>query len=388
MTTVDKCKAITLLIPTKGRPKFLRRTLMYYRSLSFTGNILILDSSVGSDLEEDITLVNELRQDLNIGFHCNPEMSELAATRFLIDLVRTPYVAELQDDNFLVPRGISTCIEFLENNQSYSACRGIGISIKTNESAVYGRIRKCVLKKQPQSEQESASLRYLELMNNYSDIHFAVHRTEIYKFAFDQTTFEDSLFFKILATAQIFIAGKVKSLKTMYLVRHIQDSPYRTQEASDIYFWLTRPSWIDYLSIHRKNVVEKLMEQDGLSVNDAEEIFRRGLMAFLLWLLISYAPEEVDSTTGKLRNTSLNSVHPFSRYSDQNWPFKIFLFVETKARLGFELFRNLFNKIDVVDNDVLNTRTTSMLSALTGRKSIYSDDFIPIYRSITEIIDS
>jgi hypothetical protein len=87
----------------------------------------------------------------------------------------------MHDDNFLIPANIEECIAFLNGHADYSAARGLGVSVKTKGDQPFGKLTMCVKKEQPSSECETASLRLQSLYGNYSDIRYAVHRTEIYK---------------------------------------------------------------------------------------------------------------------------------------------------------------------------------------------------------------
>ena len=236
---MDREKKLSLLIPTKNRPKFLSRTLYYYSKVGFEGKLLILDSSQDSIIEINKALVDKLVDTLNIEYSIDQNLFEWQACQYLVNSADTEFVAELHDDNFLIPKGLVSCIEFLESNSEYSACRGIGLSIKTINSAAHGPLRKCVLKRQPETESDSAVTRYLDFMGNYSDIHFAVQRTDIYRQVLGNAHNDDWFFFKILSTAYIFINGKVKALEKLCLVRHIQDRPYTSSDYDSIFLLLT-----------------------------------------------------------------------------------------------------------------------------------------------------
>jgi hypothetical protein len=63
-------------------------------------------------------------------------------------------VAEVHDDDFLIPASFQECIAFLNGHSDYSAARGLGVSVKTKGDQPFGKLTKCVKKKQPSSECE------------------------------------------------------------------------------------------------------------------------------------------------------------------------------------------------------------------------------------------
>jgi len=272
---------ISLLVPTKNRPGFLERTLSYYAEREFTGKILILDSSTDARLEKNRLLIRRLTSYLDINYEVDPALSEVAALYTLIQKTDTKFVVELHDDNFLVPEGLIACMEFLERNRDYSACRGAGLTIKTHESDVYGPLTKCAVKRQPASDLDSAGARYLSFLSDYSDVCFTVHRTEVYRHVLKYAYLDDWYFFKILSSSYTFIAGKVKALEDLVLVRHIQDRPYRAPEALSITTWLSKEAWRKEYFVLEEFIVSGLLANDSLNKEEGIRLFQQGFVNFL-----------------------------------------------------------------------------------------------------------
>ena len=127
-------KDITLLIPTKNRTKFLNRVLKYYSKINFSGIIAIGDSSTGEDLDNNRKLIESNKNSINLIYKNYPNKGLCQTSHELLKDVTTKFVAEVHDDNFVIPDSINQCIAFLNNNPDYSAARGLGISIKTKNT--------------------------------------------------------------------------------------------------------------------------------------------------------------------------------------------------------------------------------------------------------------
>ncbi|HCN44774.1 MAG TPA: glycosyl transferase family 2, partial [Pseudomonas sp.] len=108
----------TLVMLTHKRPGFLRRALQYYKD--FPGTLLVLDSSPepAAGITERFPRIDyqHLPQFNYRGFQ--------AKIKHGLSLVKTPYVALVADDDFILPGAIGESLEFLEANPDYGMCQG------------------------------------------------------------------------------------------------------------------------------------------------------------------------------------------------------------------------------------------------------------------------
>ena len=108
----------TLVMLTHKRPGFLRRALQYYKD--FPGTLLVLDSSPApaTDIAERFPQVDyrHLPQYDYMGFQ--------AKIKHGLDLVKTPYMALVADDDFILPGAIAESLDFLEAHPDYGICQG------------------------------------------------------------------------------------------------------------------------------------------------------------------------------------------------------------------------------------------------------------------------
>lgn len=375
---------ITLLIPTKNRSQFVERLLLFYKDMNFQGVLAIGDSSQNEHLEKTRYLVSQLKSDLNIIFEECPGLNQLQATAKLFNKVQTDFVAELQDDNFLVPQAIRDCIEFLENNLDYSAARGLGLSIKTKDSEVYGQIKKCVRKKQPVAEEDTSAERYLKLMGDYSDVHFSVFRSNIYSMLAEKYHNPDVIFFHTLSSSIAFICGKVKELNRLYLVRQIQDNPLVGEAHYDTMLkWLSNENWNMYLKQYRDLIIHLLMNNDNLNFNEAQKVFENG---FITYLSIRFS-QFVQSKDKEYAKFLMEYYYQLTFYKldgiNNDMIVKGFRYLYFRIRVLFEKFKYRLVGGEILTNDILSKHTRILLPSLLNKRSKYHEDFMPIYKSIT-----
>ena len=289
---LDDLADITLLIPTKNRTIFLKRVLMYYKKINFSGTLAIGDSSTGDFLIDNKEIYESMKEFINITYQIFPDKNLCQTSHELLKTVVTNFVAEVHDDNFIVPNSIERCIEFLNNNSDYSAASGLGVSIKTKNDEPYGELIKCAKKKQPSSDLDTACSRLMSLYGDYSDIHYAIHRTEIYRKVLIDSHIKDNNFFHIMATANTFILGKVKELDTLHVVRHIQSPQGRKvfnknhPESTNTYWWITGKDWHANLEVLQKTIIKNLIKIDQISPTEAQRTYE---LSFFMYFSMYFA---------------------------------------------------------------------------------------------------
>lgn len=122
---------LSLVIPTYCRPDFLKRLLGYFSSERADFSIYVIDSSPASKQEEIRKVVEAASDTLQVQwFHSSshfpagvePLVHE--KVEWGLSMVQTPYVAMCADDDFLVPSSLTKCVDFLDQDLSFSCARG------------------------------------------------------------------------------------------------------------------------------------------------------------------------------------------------------------------------------------------------------------------------
>ena len=107
-------KKLTIVIYSYNRHKYLKQTIKYW--LDYNINLVVLDGS-------DERLNDPCLDMKNIKYVHNPKglYERLLSS---IDYIDTEYMILACDDEFYLPSTLSSCIEFLINNPSFSSCGG------------------------------------------------------------------------------------------------------------------------------------------------------------------------------------------------------------------------------------------------------------------------
>ena len=186
----------------------------------------------------------------------------------MLDIVSTPYAVWSGDDDFLVPKGLDECIEFLESNPEYHAAHGVAIAVNhTNNNEVTQSWKY----KQPVVEGDTASKRLFQYLVNGGDVHYSVHRIESRRRMYKYSPLLKS---HILAAAEMpclmsVILGSIKQLDCLTLVRGIHNTRY---QSPDVYESVLNPEWCNSYHMVLDSLVDELAQTDNITVEQAKEI--------------------------------------------------------------------------------------------------------------------
>ena len=115
---------LTLVIITKNRNQWIERIASYYSNIRFSHKIFIVDSSDENKYKTNKQIVSNHSKELDLTHYYLPNTSSGLATAKIIDQIETEYTIVTGDDDYLVPRTLTHCIEFLERNNDYIAVAG------------------------------------------------------------------------------------------------------------------------------------------------------------------------------------------------------------------------------------------------------------------------
>ena len=106
---------ITFICLTYNKQYFLRRSIEVFSKLEF--NIIYCDGS-----DEPIDDIN-FKNFKNIKY-LYKKTTYYERIKYLIPLIKTPYVCLIGDEEYYMPSAILKSINFLEKNENYEACSG------------------------------------------------------------------------------------------------------------------------------------------------------------------------------------------------------------------------------------------------------------------------
>lgn len=344
---------VTLIIPTLNRSGFIARLLHYYETLSFQGPIFIADSSTSSHVELTRALVHRMKDKLRIVHREYPGLKNDGCFRSMCEMVSTPYVVFLGDDDFLAPSGLDQCIEFLENNSEYNAANGVSMIFSLDSSGPYGDLVGIGRYNGLRSiDGKSGAERLLAHLSNYSVVLFSVHRRITWLAMWrHEMPLEDLIFAtELLPGSLSAIHGRAKTLDCLYLVR--QEHPERFRH-SDLLDWITGSNWPSSYQAFRNVLAEELIRQDGITLEEAYDVVKQAFWSYLANGLTSRWRGRYAENTGIFRG----SLRQFAR--------------------SIPGARRLWRRVRALRQNECD------LSSLLRPSSPYHADFLPIYRAVT-----
>lgn len=208
---------ITLLIPTHKRHFYLDRIISYYKEIPL--KIIIADST-------DIPYKKPIQSNY-IQYRHFPGINLPQKLAAAINLISTQFVVMCADDDFIIPDGISSCLEFLKKDKKYVSAQGNCITYfkeSMNENSV-----KFFPMYLSQLEYEISSDKVFEriqrLFINYRTLFSAIHYTKNLQLAYNDQISIRNLFLNEYLSGIIPISlGNHKELNVFFQVREYSNT--------------------------------------------------------------------------------------------------------------------------------------------------------------------
>lgn len=221
-------KKLTIIIPTKDRPKYVISILDYYNENNYDGFIILADSSE----DNNFNLVSNYIKNNKLKFsllHVNTYNKDVKSSiNFVINKIDTLYTLQISDDDFLIMEGLNSSIKFLDKNNNYIGCQGRGllgkIFFKKNKddkntcSGPFFYRMGNLIQNTPQS-------RIYNYIDSNMNILFAMFHSSIFKELWQLDTLSDNTFNNdfIIATRAALI-GKIGFVNKLYCIHIVNAS--------------------------------------------------------------------------------------------------------------------------------------------------------------------
>ncbi len=299
---------ITLLVPTMNRSEFVSRLLDYYAAANFTGRILIGDSSRPEHVLQIKERIAAHAGKLRVDFHHFPGLSLGACYKAMSALVQTPYVVPAPDDDYIVPRAIDRCIEFLEKNPSYVGAHGSALTFMLDRSGPTGVLERVGPYDLHGFEAETPVQRIQDFFRNYSVTVFAVHRTAAWRTMWNpcDAIHDVPIASELLPCATSVILGKIKEFPFFYLARQVHDLRYVTANRFET---IIGAHWTPSINALIDRLAEQLHQADRIPLKHAVDVVKRELWLYFGTMLVY----KWDITFGKKSGLSVIRKKVFNR---------------------------------------------------------------------------
>ena len=248
---------LTIVIFSYNRHRLLKRSAKYWSN--YNVKILILDGS-------SIKLDDPCLKSKNIKYIHDPRTlhERLLSSPNYID---TEFMILACDDEFYLPSALSTCVEILSKDLSFSSCGGRAVGFRTKEKEIFG-IRQYQKLKGLCLDNDSAYDRIFKHFNAYVPAHtYSVKRANKWKTICShvfQKKFNFNASFEMQLEFLTMVSGKSKIISELMWMRNNEEPKVERNKNPDIESW-----W--YHKIHedeKKNFLFSMKKAcDDLSTN-------------------------------------------------------------------------------------------------------------------------
>ena len=281
---------VTNLIPTKNRPHFLKRTLEYYKITNFKGKIFVGDSSEDDLLITNKNLINEYSYYIDIRHFIIPNRGVFPVLEIMSKEIKSKYSFTSADDDFVITKGISKAISFLEENEEFTVVHGKGITIFLDQDGAFGNILK-IIDNYPQSIllENTPSSRLKKFLLPPLAQNFGVHRTKILKKALENFTnysWSNNVQMnldELIFSGSVAIMGKVAEINCDYLIRQAAHSDKVLR--FDAYELMQQSEWSQSLNDMHKRFAELLADEENISLIESDKKVKKAIEDYLVFNL-------------------------------------------------------------------------------------------------------
>jgi len=275
---------ISIVIPTFNRHRQLTRLLDYYSNYDFP--VLIADST-------KTAFKNGYK---SVKYYHYPGMSYSKKLPLIYSKVNTKYVVFCADDDFILPKAIKKCVEFLEKNPDYNSAHGHYVFFEDHQKslAVYPFYLKSI---NLDINSSKPSERVKHLLSDYMQLLYAVTKTADIKLAFKllrgNPKIKNDNLVELFQAIILCINGKSKTLPILYCAREVTPNSARTYtEELDVYFSQLKHSkeyeaWFDSITKYLSKKEKISLQKAGEVFNESVKLYLRNSLLYVPFLKVS-----------------------------------------------------------------------------------------------------
>lgn len=353
---------ITIVVPTKNRPHYVKRFLQYYLDEDFIGKIIIIDSSDAHIAKSIKKHINDIGK-ANFQYVYSSGLPTIVIKDNL-GLINTKYVSFLGDDDYIIPKGAMRSIKFLNRNPEIAACRGEAFtvtdpSISSEFISLFPSFNRL---------EGNSSDRILKHFANYSTPFFHVIRSEIFIAAYSNAPtmlemekgYDRLIGDELLVSGLMLTYGKFASIEGLHLVR--TNNVERVESRDSWYYDIEDFGRKMAIEDFTKKIATSICEQEQISYNEAEKIV----------LIVQNNPIFTKKYNSDLVLKLKSFLKPLLQY------LKILDYcIAIKGNVSI-IKRKLFTRIFVSKNKRFD------LKNIQQPNNFYHKEFMPVYKSLTE----
>jgi glycosyltransferase domain-containing protein len=281
---------ISILIPTMNRSDYVIRALNYYSAIGFNGYVCLGDSSDEQHTKRIQSAIAKLQDKLHIiyrYFPCQQYRSNAVIIKELAEWTTTPYAVYSGDDDFLIPRTLDRCVAFLEAHPDYSAVNGVSVGVDLETEGAHGRVMRAYYIGAHRLESDKAVDRWTGYMRQAISSQYYVHRIETWRRMYQSVQSVPMRYLgdELLPCSFSAILGKVTELDGLACVFQAHRVKNFGWATHSMYSLMMQAEWTPSVQALRQVIVSSLMEQDGITADEAYKIFDKEFWRHILFML-------------------------------------------------------------------------------------------------------
>jgi glycosyltransferase domain-containing protein len=272
---------LTIIIPTRDRPKYLHRALSYYDSFGLNLKIIVADSSLGTNKDKNIAAVKQFKK-LQIlllndfAYETPPYLKCLDALK----KVKTNYSIFGADDDFHSVKGLAYALSYLKSNLDYVAVEGENVFVSKIKSFFFWKPGDVFLS----LEDSNVLSRMKNHSLYYQPTFYTICKTNFFIYLFNQAANTNSLeypFGEFQPSFLTVIKGKVKRLNVIYSYRdHTDDFHWDDPPTNLIQKYKDDGTFRERYLQFKNVLVKELSNGAGISERSADKFIDKCLLRF------------------------------------------------------------------------------------------------------------
>lgn len=258
--------SITIIVPTHNRSRLLKGCLEFIRGQDSNIEIIVADSSSEADKILNRTVIERIGSNV-IYIEFDPAVLLVEKLSRVVGHVSTPFVCACADDDYIIVKSASRCVDYLVRNPEYVACHGRYLHFSL---VAPGQIRLDHWEyRGPSLDGDRPSKRVMDLLVNYEALFYAVQSTSTFRMSLDaMKTSPFNMLRELAGALWIAMAGKVKRLDSVYYLRQAGDSSMHPLATPENYLAKRFPTIFSEYASMATGLIEKFQHHYQSKVED------------------------------------------------------------------------------------------------------------------------
>ena len=207
--------------------------------------------------------------------------------REMVAMAKTPYVVYSGDDDFLIPQGLSQCIQALEKETELTASFGTRINLKIDREGAWGKPVAAQLCIGPDFMEDLPSQRLCKYLRNGLSTQYFVHRIDVWKKMYEHVVHVSSRYLgpEVLPCCFSAMQGKIKRLDIATIVFQNNPNQIFSWDKTSLFDLINDDKWSPSIATILNTVSDQLVLMEKMDSEVAREFVKKELWAHVSGIL-------------------------------------------------------------------------------------------------------